>query len=64
MKAKVIVSFIDKYTDHVYNIGDVIKCTEERYEEIESVGHFIEKVTYETKTEGKLKEHGNETTDI
>lgn len=61
MKVKVIKSFIDKYTEEVYNIDDVIDCSEKRYNEIIKVGNFVEKIT---KKEKESKENGNETTNI
>lgn len=44
MKVKVIRRFTDKYTGAIYNKGDLIEITEERYEEILSVGEFVFKV--------------------
>lgn len=41
MKAKVIKKFIDKYTKEVYEIGQIIEVTNERYEEINSTAHGI-----------------------
>lgn len=56
MKAKVKISFRDKYTDELYKIGDVIEVTEERFDEILSVGDFIETVS----TKGRLDRAGLE----
>lgn len=41
MKVKVIKKFIDKYTKEVYEIGQIIEVTNERYEEINSTAHGI-----------------------
>lgn len=56
MKAKVKISFRDKYTDELYKIGNVIEVTEERFDEILSVGDFIETVS----TKGHLDRAGLE----
>lgn len=56
MRVKVKVSFRDKYTDELYKIGDVIEVTEERFDEILSVGDFIEAVS----TTGHLDRAGLE----
>lgn len=56
MRVKVKVSFRDKYTDELYKIGDVIEVTEERFDEILSVGDFIETVS----TTGHLDRAGLE----
>ena len=44
MKVKVLVKFTDKYTHEIYNKGDVLTITETRYEEIMSVGQFVQKL--------------------
>lgn len=44
MKVKVVKSFIDKHTQKVHKVGEVFGCDEKRFEEIEKVGHFVEKV--------------------
>lgn len=41
MKVKVIKKFIDKNTKEVYEIGQIIEVTNERYEEINSTAHGI-----------------------
>ena len=51
MKAKVIKRFKDKHTGELHQKGTTITITKERFEEILSVGPFIEAV----KT-GKTKE--------
>lgn len=44
MKVKVIRKFTDKYTGAIYNKGDLLEITEERYEEIVSVGELVLKI--------------------
>lgn len=44
MKVKVVKSFIDKRTQKVRKLNEVFECDEKRFKEIESVGHFVEKV--------------------
>lgn len=41
MKVKVTRKFIDKYTGVLYRRGDVLDITEERYNEIMSVGNLV-----------------------
>lgn len=43
MKCKVLRTFRDKYTGQRYAEGDTIEVTEERADEILSVGEFIKK---------------------
>lgn len=42
MKVKVTHKFRDKYTGKIYAKGDVLEITEERYQEISSVGNFVQ----------------------
>lgn len=44
MKVKVTRKFTDKYTGAIYNKGDFLEITEERYKEIMSVGNFVLKI--------------------
>ena len=45
MKAKVVTSFRDKYTGKIHQIGEVLPdISEKRFNEILSVGPFVEKV--------------------
>lgn len=41
MKVKVMHKFTDKYTGELYNQGDVLSITEERYAEIMRVGRLV-----------------------
>ena len=41
MKVKVLRRFKDKYTKQVYDKGQIIEVTNERYEEINSTAHGI-----------------------
>lgn len=44
MKVKVLHKFTDKYTGEHYKRGDVLDITEERYQEIMSVGNLVYKI--------------------
>lgn len=44
MKVKVIRKFRDRYTGALYNKGDLLEITEERYREILSVGKLVFKI--------------------
>lgn len=48
MKAKVLKKFRDKHTGEIHNPGDVIKISKKRYEEIMTVGNYVEEVKAET----------------
>lgn len=48
MKAKVISSFKDKETGKVRKVGEEFTCTKKRFNEILSVGNFVEEVKEET----------------
>lgn len=50
MKAKVLKRFKDKHTGKIHNAGDVITVSKERFNEILTVGAFVEEVK---KTEPK-----------
>ena len=50
MKVKVVKSFIDKHTQEIHKVNEVFDCTDKRFKEIESVGHFVEKVAEEKAT--------------
>ena len=41
MRVKVLKRFKDKYTKKIYEIGEIIEVTNERYEEINSTAHGI-----------------------
>lgn len=46
MKAKVQKGFVDKYTGEVYEAGQTIEVTEERFKEISDVSdELVKKVT-------------------
>ena len=53
MKVKVIKSFIDKETKQSRAVGEVFECSEARYEQIETVGHFVEPVEKKKESEAK-----------
>lgn len=44
MKVKVTRQFRDKYTGELHKKGDLLEITEERYNEIMSVGNFVYKI--------------------
>lgn len=44
MKARVLQKFEDKYTKEIHKVNDVIEITEERFEEILTVGNFVERI--------------------
>lgn len=44
MKAKVKQRFRDKETGEVREVGSTFECTDDRYNEILTVGDFVEKV--------------------
>ena len=44
MKVKVVKEFRDKYTGETYPTKKVIEISEKRFEEILSVGAFVERV--------------------
>lgn len=56
MKVKVIKSFIDKETKKSREVGEVFDCSEARYEQIETVGHFVEQVEKKKESEAKPSE--------
>jgi hypothetical protein len=63
MKAKVVKSFRDKYTNEIYKENSEITISEERFAEILTVGPFVEKVeepkaTKEAEKEEKPKRKG------
>lgn len=53
MKAKVLITFNDKYTGKQYKKGDVIEVTAKRFNEITSKGKFIQLVEEATTKEVK-----------
>ena len=61
MKAKVIRKFKDKNTNKIHGMGEEIKITEKRFEEINSTsfGVFVEKI--EKEPENKPPKEPNET---
>lgn len=57
MKVKVIHEFIDKHTTEIHKVNDILEISEERFEEILTVGKLIEKVAEvtEEKPKGRKK---------
>jgi hypothetical protein len=58
MDARVKHIFRDKYTNRRYKVGEVITITEERFEEILSVGDLVEAVETVEETEKKPAKKG------
>ena len=49
MKVKVIDKFRDKHTKKIHNVGDVLTISQERCDEILTVGNFVEEIKEEPK---------------
>lgn len=49
MKAKVLRAFKDKHNGKMYQIGEEITITKDRYEEILTVGNLVEEIKKEAK---------------
>lgn len=49
MRAKVKVTFFDKYTNDKYETGSVIELTKERFEEVQLAGNFLKPVNEDEK---------------
>jgi len=65
LNVKVLRKFRDKYTKEVYEKGDIIEVTNERYEEINSTAHGvlvekIQEVDFESMTKKELVEYAKE----
>lgn len=56
MKAKVVKSFRDKYTNEIYKENSEITISEERFAEILTVGPYVEKVEEPKATKEAEKE--------
>ena len=59
MKVKVKTKFRDKYTGARYKRGDVLEITEERYEEIMSVGNLVQKIAQDADSNASVDEVNN-----
>lgn len=53
MKAKVLTKFKDKHNGKVYQVGEVITISKERYEEILTVAPLVEEVKAKAKKAAK-----------
>lgn len=51
MIVKVLKSFIDKYTEHHYSVGETFDADENRVEEIKSVDETLIEIVPETEQE-------------
>ena len=62
MRVRVVKKFIDKYTKEVYETGQIIDITHERYEEINSTAHGVlveklDEINLESMTKKELVEY-------
>ena len=55
MKVKVIGEFRDKHTKKIHKVNKVMEITKERYDEILTVGNFVEEIKEEPKEEAPKK---------
>lgn len=55
MKVKVIEEFKDKYTKKIHTLNKVMEITKERYDEILTVGNFVEEIKEEPKAAPKAE---------
>ena len=49
MKVKVIERFRDKNTKKIHKVGDIITISQTRFDEILTVGNFVEEIKEEPK---------------
>ncbi len=56
MDARVLKKFRDKHTGTVYKAGEIISISEERFEEILTVGELVEAVAEEVDEEKTMPE--------
>lgn len=56
MKAEVKERFIDKHTDQVHHVGDILEVTEERLAEIQKVSDKLVQVIQEQEQESVSEE--------
>lgn len=49
MKVKVVNRFVDKETKELHEYGDIIEVTKARFDEITSVGRYVEAIKVSTK---------------
>ena len=68
MRVKVTRKFIDRHTGEAHFKGDVLEITEERYQEIASVGNFVQMISDDVTSDGfdemsirELKEYADKT---
>lgn len=55
MKVKVIEKFKDKTTGKVRKVGETFDCTKKRFDEILTVGKFVEEVKADGKEPAKAE---------
>jgi len=55
MKVKVIEKFKDKHTKKIHKVGDVLTISQERHDEILTVGKFVEEIKEEPKAASPKK---------
>ena len=52
MKVKVTHKFKDKHTEMIHSKGDILEINDERYQEIASVGNFVQIVPEDASSDG------------
>lgn len=62
MKVKVIELFRDKHTKKIHKVNDILTISKERYDEILTVGNFVEEIKEEPKEEAAPKKTAKKAT--
>lgn len=44
MKVKVLLDYVDKYTYVLHKVGEIVKMSEERFEEINKKRQFVQEI--------------------
>lgn len=57
MKVEIKERFIDKHTDQVHHVGDILEVTEERLAEIQNVSDKLVQVIHEQEQKTVPEEH-------
>ena len=55
MRVEVIQKFKDKHTGEIRNVGDVLDVTQERFDEIMTVGEFVKEVEEASPSRAELE---------
>ena len=64
MKVRVKEVFIDRYSGELHEKGAVLLVDQKRFNEIQSVGDFVEEITDDSENEEKTKKRGRKRTVI